>query len=116
MKTMCVLLLVALTFGCGNYHAPTASTSQITTLLPASTAANGAQFTLTVNGSGFASGSTVYFNAAVEATTYVSGTQLTATIPATAIMSSGAKPVYVRSVGGAYGTGQNSNTVTFTVN
>jgi hypothetical protein len=116
MKIMCALLLAALTFGCGSYHAPAASTNQITTLLPASTAANGPQFTLTVNGSGFTSGSTVYFNTAAEATTFVSGIQLTATIPATAIMSSGAKSVYVLTTGGAYGSGQTSNTLTFTVN
>jgi hypothetical protein len=44
---------------------------------------NGPEFTLTVCGSGFAAGATVLWNGAARPTTFVSESQLTATIPAT---------------------------------
>ena len=46
----------------------------------ATATAGGASFTLTVNGAGFTPTSLVLWNGALRATTYVSGTQLTATI------------------------------------
>ncbi len=114
MKIVCVLLLAILTFGCGSYHTP--ATLQVSTLAPNSATALGPQFTLTVNGSGFASNTVIYFNAAAQTTTFVSGTQLTAMIPATAIATAGAKSVYVVTPGGGYGSSQTSNKVNFTVN
>lgn len=122
MKTICVLLLTTLVVGCGNYHAPMGTTSgagaaQISAIVPNSGTAGGPQFMLTVNGSGFASNSIVYFTGTPQSTMVVSGNQLVATIPATEIATSGTKAVYVLTVGGIYNSSnQNSNTVNFTVN
>jgi hypothetical protein len=58
-------------------------------ITPAFTSAGGAAFTLTVNGSGFISGSTVYWNSSALTTTYGSATQLTAQVPATDIVTGG---------------------------
>jgi hypothetical protein len=54
----------------------------ITTLSPAHASAGAAIPTLTVNGVNFVSGSVINFNGKVETTTFVSASQLTATIPA----------------------------------
>jgi hypothetical protein len=61
----------------------------ITSLSPSTIAAGGQAFTLTVNGSGFISSSTVDFNGAAKATTFVSATKLTAAILASDIATSG---------------------------
>lgn len=117
MKTICTLLLAMLLVGCGSYKAPaTLAAPVISTLTPASAAALGPQFTLTVDGSGFAATSLIYFNAAAQPTMFVSAKQLTAVIPASAIATAGAKPVKVVTPGGGYGGNQNSNSMTFTVN
>src|SRR5713101_147883 len=49
-------------------------------LVPDAIAPGGAGFTLTVNGTGFVSGSVVNWNGSARATTFVSGSQLTATV------------------------------------
>jgi hypothetical protein len=116
MKTVCVLLLTMFALGCGSYRAPMGSQMTVTSLMPSSATANSGQFPLTVNGSGFTANSVVYFNAMAEATTFVSGTQVMATIPAAAITTMGMKPVYVHTTGGIYGSGQSSNAMNFTVN
>jgi hypothetical protein len=122
MKTICVLLVTIFAVGCGNYHAPMSTTSgagaaQISALVPNSATAGGPQFMLTVNGSGFATNSIVYFTGAPQHTMFVSGNQLVATIPTTDIATSGMKPVYVLTVGGIYNSrNQTSNTVNFMVN
>jgi hypothetical protein len=54
-------------------------------LVPDATAPGGPQFTLTVNGTGFVSGSVVDWNGSPLATTFVSSSQLTATVPASNI-------------------------------
>ncbi len=64
-------------------------------LSPAFAVAGSPQFTLTVNGSGFVSGSTVRWNGSARQTTVVSGSQLTAIIPATDIASPGTASVTV---------------------
>ncbi len=51
-------------------------------LVPGTAAPGGGAFTLTVNGTGFISGSTVYWNGSSRTTTFVSGSQLTAAINA----------------------------------
>jgi hypothetical protein len=56
---------------------------------PAFIAAGGTAFTLTVNGSGFTAGSTVYWGTSDLATTYVSTTQVTAQVPAADIATGG---------------------------
>jgi N-acetylneuraminic acid mutarotase len=56
---------------------------------PAFTSAGGAAFTLTVTGSGFTTGSTVYWGAYALTTKYGSTTQLTAQVPAANIATVG---------------------------
>jgi hypothetical protein len=58
-------------------------------LLPAATTPGGPQFTLTVNGTGFVSGSVVDWNDRALATTFVNGSQLTAIVPAPDIADAG---------------------------
>jgi phospholipase C len=59
-------------------------------LVPTIAAPGGASFTLTVNGTGFVSGATVNWNGTALATTFVSASQLTATVPASNIATAGA--------------------------
>jgi hypothetical protein len=64
-------------------------------LSPGSATMGGAGFTLTVNGANFKSTSRVLWNGSVRKTTYVSSTELTATILATDIAAEGARLVTV---------------------
>ena len=82
----------------------------ISALSPGSALAGGPAFTLTVTGSGFVSGSQVRWNGSSLSTTYVSATQLTASVASTQISSPGSVPVSVLNSGGL-----GSNSVTFTV-
>ncbi len=69
--------------GCGGSPSmPGPTTPFITTLNPESVHAGSPDFTLTVNGTGFASTSVVEMNANPLPTTFVSSTQLTAPVPA----------------------------------
>jgi hypothetical protein len=77
--------------GGGGFN-PTPTT---TGLSPASAVAGGPGLTLTVNGSGFVTGSVVRWNGADRPTTYVSATQLTAAIPGTDLGVTGTVPVTV---------------------
>ena len=61
----------------------------ITSLSPATVTGSGAPFTLTVTGSAFLSGATVNWNGTALTTTYVSGTQLTADVPANTAVGTG---------------------------
>lgn len=82
-----------------------------TSISPSSATAGGAGFTITVNGTNFVTGvSTVTWGGSARTTTFVSSTQLTATINAADIASAGTATVGVTS--GC----QNSNTQTFTIN
>jgi hypothetical protein len=84
----------------------------ISTLSPASAVAGGPAFTLTVNGSGFVSGSVVRWNGSDRTTTFVSSTQLTAAIPASDIAVAGTAQVTVFNPAPGGGT---SNAQTFTI-
>jgi len=64
-------------------------------LVPASAAPGGGDFVLTVNGTGFVQGSVVNWNQSALATTFVSGSQLTATVPAADIANAGTASVTV---------------------
>jgi hypothetical protein len=64
-------------------------------LVPMTLPPGGSSFTLTVNGTGFVSGSVVDWNGAPLATTFVSGSQLTASVPASEIASAGTASVTV---------------------
>ncbi|WP_169747156.1 IPT/TIG domain-containing protein [Edaphobacter aggregans] len=67
----------------------------ITSLSPATAAAGGSAFTLTVNGTNFVSGATVQWDGAARTTTVVSPTQVTASITAADVVSAGSKSVTV---------------------
>ncbi len=69
----------------------------IVSLSPGSATAGASGFTLVVDGTGFVSASTVNWNGAALSTTYVSDVQLSATVPAADIASSGTAAVTVSS-------------------
>jgi Domain of unknown function (DUF4082)/IPT/TIG domain/Glycosyl hydrolases family 16 len=110
------------TFGSNNYwvdvvfatQAPPSDNPVPTTsgLAPNSATAGGAAFTLTVNGTNFIANSVIRWNGADRSTTFVSATQLTATIPSADIAASGtaAITVFNPAPGGA-----NSNPQSFTI-
>jgi Concanavalin A-like lectin/glucanases superfamily/FG-GAP-like repeat/HYDIN/CFA65/VesB-like, Ig-like domain/Abnormal spindle-like microcephaly-assoc'd, ASPM-SPD-2-Hydin/FIMAH domain/NHL repeat len=64
-------------------------------LAPSATAPGGADFTLTLNGTGFTSGSVVNWNGTPLVTTFVSNTQLTVAVPAGNIASAGTASITV---------------------
>jgi hypothetical protein len=79
----------------------------IATLSPCGSVAGSAAFTLTINGSSFVSGSTASFNGTAVTTTYVSASQLTASVPASLIAaapSGNAAPIVVTSPAPGGGT------------
>ncbi|MGE0129856.1 MAG: hypothetical protein AB7U82_17380 [Blastocatellales bacterium] len=84
----------------------------ITTLSPSSKVAGDQNFTLTVNGTGFVTGSTVQWNGANRTTNLVGATQLTAAISAADIASVGTANVTV--VNSAPGGGT-SNAASFSI-
>ncbi|SPF41845.1 hypothetical protein SBA4_280020 [Candidatus Sulfopaludibacter sp. SbA4] len=86
-----------------NQSVATASGRSITSLVPATAAAGGAAFTLTVNGAGFSSGAVVQWNSIPLGTTFVSATQATASVPADLIASPGMVTITVVTTGGAIG-------------
>jgi len=123
MKTMLVLLLTMSALGCGyGSHSGmmAAGVPAVAQLMPNAATAGSMGFTLTVNGSNFASGAVLYWDGSTRTTTMtVAGTQLTAMIAAADIATAGTIPVYVRNPGGTgiymNQGGQNSNTMNFTV-
>jgi FG-GAP-like repeat/Abnormal spindle-like microcephaly-assoc'd, ASPM-SPD-2-Hydin len=78
-------------------------------LVPDATAPGGPSFTLTVNGTGFVSGATVNWNGIALTTTFVSSSQLTATVPAANVASAGTAEIKVL----APGAGQAASNVVF---
>lgn len=86
-------------------------------LVPLSATPGGALFTLTVNGTGFVSGSTVNWNGAGLGTTFVNTSQLTATVPAANIATAGTAAVTVLnpSPGGGLSNVESFNIVTPTL-
>ena len=85
---------VTVTVGASASGAPVLSS-----LTPAVVAAGSTGIVLTVNGSGFTSGSTVLWNGASRATTYVSSTQLTEAVTASDISASGLASITVSTPG-----------------
>jgi hypothetical protein len=86
------------------------SVPAISSISPTSETAGGPAFTLTVNGSNFISGSTINWNGSPLTTTFVSASQLTASVPAADITTPGATTITVVNPGG--GT---SNAIPFTI-
>jgi hypothetical protein len=78
----------------------------VTAISPALVQAGSGSFTLTVTGSGFSANSTVNVNGATQSTTYVSATQLTANVDASAIANYGWVPVTVTNPSPGGGTSQ----------
>ncbi|HEV2426019.1 MAG TPA: FG-GAP-like repeat-containing protein, partial [Terriglobia bacterium] len=66
-------------------------------LLPDAVAPGGTDFTLTVNGAGFVSGSVVGWNGSALTTQFVNGTQLKATVPTADILTAGTAAITVAS-------------------
>ena len=71
------------------------STPSVSSLSPGSTTAGGAGFVLTINGGNFNSSSVAVWNGTSLITSFVSGHQLTAAIPATDIAEPDTAVVYV---------------------
>ena len=81
-------------------------------LVPDAKAPGAGAFTLTVNGTGFVSGSEVHWNGSPRSTTFVSASQLKAAIPAADIATRGTATVTVLNPGSRGGL---SNTAFFSV-
>jgi hypothetical protein len=110
-----LLLPIVAAFGCGSVtHFSGCFNPSATAIMPASVPAGGLTFTLTVTGSGFQVGTIIIFNGNTLPTGFVSGSQVTATVPASAIASPGSFPVVVRTPGSNSSICQ-SNALTFTV-
>jgi IPT/TIG domain len=115
MKLIFVLLLTVVALGCGygsmhNYNNTMTGTAvQMSQIVPTSASAGTDGFMLTVNGSGFASNSVVYWNSVALGTTFVSGNQLVANVPSSEIAMPATVQVYVNS------NGMPSNRMNFTV-
>jgi hypothetical protein len=97
---------VTLTVSAASIPTPTLSA-----LSPAFTTADGAAFTLTLTGAGFVSSSTAYWGSTVLTTSYVSSTQVTATVPASLLNSPGIEPIVVENPSSSGG----SNTMQFAI-
>ncbi len=94
---LAVVCLIATISGCSTAGSNTTSTTPVTpvtavvvsSVSPAKLAAGAAATTLTITGSGFTSTSSVQVGGALESTTFVSATQLTALVPASQLASGG---------------------------
>jgi hypothetical protein len=125
-KTVFLTGLLAMGLACGYSKSVTppspGTIPTITQLSPANTNSGGAAFVLTVDGTNFLNNATVNWNGIAQPTTPVTTSQLTATIPASAIAATGSAAVTVTNPGkpgGVYGGGtqpETSNSMTFTVN
>ena len=127
IKLTAIVTLTALALACGySSKATTPPTGgnmpAIETLSPDSATHGGAAFVLTVNGSDFNSNAQVNWNGTAQTTTYVSGGQLTVSVPASDIATAGSVSVTVTNPGtpgGQYGGGtlaETSSAVTFMIN
>ncbi len=93
----------------------TAAPPTITTISPVSAKVGDPTFTLSITGTGFVQASIAQWNGAPLSTTFVSSTQLTATIAAGRLILPATANVTVVNLG-ADGTPQVSNAVSFTIN
>ena len=112
-----VLVFTVLMNGCGGGSASgsggsgsgSTPTPAISSISPTSAMAGSGALTLTVTGTGFLTTSQVQVAGTTEPTTYVSATQLTATVPATQIASGANLAVAVLNGSLSSGTGTSSN-------
>jgi len=92
------LVLIAALVGCGGGGTPPPPGNPkptLTSISPTSAPVGSAEFTLTATGSNFMSSSVVKWGGSNRTTTFVSATQLTATIPATDLTTGGTVQVTV---------------------
>jgi IPT/TIG domain len=129
VKATLLVTLTALTLACGYTAKKTTppvagSVPTVAALSPASMTAGSSAFTLTVNGTNFGSQAVVNWNGAARATSFVSGNQVTAAIPAADLATAGSAAVTVTNPGtpgtGLYGSGgtlaETSSPMSFTIN
>ena len=127
LKATLLVTLTALTLACGYSSKMTPPVAgampTIAALSPSSMAAGSPAFALTVNGTNFNSNAMVNWNGVAQTTTFVSANQLTMSVPAASIASSGTVAVTVTNPAipgtGLYGGGgtmaETSNPMNFTV-
>jgi hypothetical protein len=129
LTTVLLTALIAFTLACG-YSSKATTPPQagavptIVTLSPPNANHGDPAFVLTVTGANFATKAVINFNGNPQTTNQVSGTQLTATIPAADIANAGSMPVTVTNPAiqgtGQYGGGgtaaETSAPMNFTVN
>lgn len=84
----------------------------ITSLSPSSVAANSGSFTLTINGSGYTQGESVYFENSFLTPTSLSSTSITVTVPNSDIQAAGTYPLTVTTPAPGGGTASANLTVT----
>lgn len=122
LKHAASLSIVLLMFALGVSYAQAPVPFINLPLVPDATPPGGPQFTLTVNGTGFVSGSVVQWNGNALATQFVSSSQLTARVPASDIATAGTGWVTVVNPASGGGTsnltffgvtGNNGNSVSF---
>jgi hypothetical protein len=99
LAQLAMILMGILCFGIPTVEATPIPVPYIGSISPVSVAPGGAAFTLTVNGTGFLNNSVVNFGTTALTTTYVSGTQVTAAVPATLIATSGSRWITVTNTG-----------------
>jgi len=104
MGCLSLMILPALAFAQKNFPV-------LTPISPTGTPV-GAAVTVTINGSGFLSDSTVLLNGTALATTYVSSARITAQVPSSLVAAAGAARMTVYNPGRGGGT---SNALTFTI-
>ena len=118
LRSLSALLLLATILSCAKTSTVdnTGGTSNpvpvITAIAPASVTAGDPAFTLTVTGTDFISSSTIKWNGTALTTTYISATQLTATVSSSLIASAGTANITV--FNGTPGGGT-SNAAIFTI-
>jgi hypothetical protein len=95
------IYILSSSLGSGQANNPVPTISAIS---PTSAVAGAAAFPLTINGSGFIAGSVVNWNGAPLTTTYVNGTQLTATVTAADVAAAGGALVTVQNPAPGGGT------------
>jgi hypothetical protein len=130
MKRVSILLLAMTCSACGGYSSPSQAPMQagivpvLSGMMPNSVNAGAPGFTLTVNGN-FNTNAIVNWGGVQQTTTYITGKQLTAAIPAAAVATAGTVAVTVTNPGsstpgGPHGGGgttlsETSSRLTFTI-
>jgi trimeric autotransporter adhesin len=128
VKTIAALVLISVIIGlgicgCGGGGSTASTSGPNTTLTPTSnlatiiivpnsSVAGGAAFTLTIDGHEFTAASTVNFGGTAAPTTFVNSSRLTAAIPAAAVATVGTAAVTVTNLAPVGGI---SDSVTFTI-